>query len=61
MGKKMVIVKGKSENILSFGMNKVYKKGLLTCYQASLDHGKVSKYGISYSVKTNYTEWVKED
>lgn len=61
MGKKMVIVKRKSENSLSFGMNKVYKKGLLTCYQANLNCGKVSKCGISYSVKTNDTEWVKED
>lgn len=61
MGKKMVIVKRKSENILSFGMNNVFKKGLLTCYQASFNCGKVSKYGISNSVKTNDTEWVKED
>lgn len=46
--KKMVIVKRKSESILSFGMNKVYKKDLLNCYQASLNCGKVSKYGVSY-------------
>lgn len=61
MGKKNGNCKKKSENILSFGMNKVYKKGLLICYQASLNYGKVSMCGISYSVKTNDTEWVKED
>lgn len=61
MGKKMVIIKRKSEIILSFKIIKVFKKGLLTCYQVSLNCGKVSKYGISNSVKTNDTEWVKED